>query len=338
MFEVVFLGTSASAPSAYRGLAAQVVFFKEHRFLVDCGEGTQRQILKSGIGFKRLNRILITHGHLDHILGLAGLLSTMIRWESVGETFEIYAGRPALDRIHDLLYSVVLRDETPSAAIKLIELSPGTFIDETDFSVSAFPVVHRGPGCFGFIFQEKTRRPFLVEQATALGVPFGPERARLVRGEAVTLSDGRLITPDEVLGADLPGARLALIGDVGRTDNLPPLIADSHALIIESTYLASEADMARRFGHMTAAGAAWLAREARVQTLLLTHLSRRSRERDVLSEARAIHPAAYVARDFDRYIIAKDKPVYKSTVPFDDPDDVVDDVDNTPTDQDMTAP
>ena len=108
MFEIVFLGTSASAPSARRNLPAQVVKHDEYRFLIDCGEGTQRQILQSGIGFKRLNKILITHGHLDHILGLAGLLSTFLRWETIDE-MEIIGGRNALERIHDLLYGVVLR-------------------------------------------------------------------------------------------------------------------------------------------------------------------------------------------------------------------------------------
>ncbi|HZW04885.1 MAG TPA: MBL fold metallo-hydrolase, partial [Anaerolineaceae bacterium] len=96
MFELIFLGTSASAPSARRNLPSLVVKHEEFRFLVDCGEGTQRQILQSGIGFKRLNKILITHGHLDHILGLAGLLSTYLRWESV-EELEIFGGQAALD-------------------------------------------------------------------------------------------------------------------------------------------------------------------------------------------------------------------------------------------------
>ena len=95
MFEIVFLGTSASAPSVRRGLAAQIVMYRQYRFLVDCGEGTQRQLLKSGLGFKRLDRILLTHGHLDHILGLGGLMSTFMRWEAI-ERMEIYGGRPTL--------------------------------------------------------------------------------------------------------------------------------------------------------------------------------------------------------------------------------------------------
>src|SRR5450432_638672 len=163
MFELIFLGTSASAPSVHRGLPAQIVMAKEFRFLIDCGEGTQRQILRSGVGFKRLNRILITHGHLDHILGLAGLLSTFIRWEAT-EELEIYGGKAALDRVQDLVFGIVLNGEKPPVPIHLIDLKPGIFFDDKDFTVSAFPVTHRGPGCFGFTFQEKSRRPFLLEK------------------------------------------------------------------------------------------------------------------------------------------------------------------------------
>jgi ribonuclease Z len=304
------LGTSASAPSVHRGLAANVVMVKEFRFLIDCGEGTQRQILRSGIGFKKLNRILITHGHLDHILGLAGLLSTFMRWESM-EEMEIYGGTAALNRIQDLIFGIVLHGEEPPMPIHLVDLKPGTFFEDKDFTVSAFPVTHRGTGCLGFTFQEKPRRPFLVEKAEALGVPPGPERALLVRGEPLTLADGRLINPDDVLGPDLPGARYVHIGDVGRTDNIVEYVRDAHALVIESTYLNDEAEMAMHFGHLTAGQAARLAVQANVQTLILTHLSRRNRERDVLAEAQAIFPNTYVARDFDHFVIAKDKPVQK---------------------------
>jgi ribonuclease Z len=310
MFELLFLGTSASAPSVHRGLAAHVVMVKEYRFLIDCGEGTQRQILRSGIGFKRLNRILVTHGHLDHILGLAGLLSTFMRWESMDE-LEIYGGKWALDRVQDLIYGIVLRGEQPPMPIHLIDLQPGVFFEDKDFSVSAFPVTHRGPGCFGFVFQEKPRRPFLVDRAEALGIPPGPERAQLVRGSAITLADGRRIEPDAVLGPDLPGARYVHIGDIGRTDNIIEYVQDAHALVIEATYLNDEADLAHQFGHLTAAQAAHLALDANVKTLILTHISRRSRERDVLAEAQAIFPDTYVARDFDTFVITKDRPVQK---------------------------
>ena len=304
MFELVFLGTSASAPSVHRGLSAQVVMHDEHRFLIDCGEGTQRQILISGIGFKRLNRILITHGHLDHILGLAGLLSTFSRWEAIDE-LEIYAGRWALERIRDLIYGVVLRGARPPMELRLCEIQPGVFFRGDDFNVSAFSVEHRGPDCFGYLFEEKARRPFLADRAEALGIPPGPWRRDLVNGQSIRLPDGRQITPDQVLGPEIPGMKFVHVGDVGSTEDLDPVCWQAEALVIEATYLEEEADMAHQFAHLTAREAAELARRAQVNHLILTHISRRYRERDVLAEARQIFPQTYVARDFDQYQIRR---------------------------------
>jgi ribonuclease Z len=304
LFEVIFLGTSASAPSIHRGLSAQVVIHDEYRFLIDCGEGTQRQILQSGIGFKRLNRILITHGHLDHILGLAGLLSTFSRWEAI-DNLEIYAGQWALERIHDLLYGVVLRGARPPMQIHLKQVAPGPIFGDDEFSVKAFPVWHRGADCFGYLFEEMNRRPFLPEQAEALGIPPGPWRRELVKGQTVTLPDGRTITPDQVLGPERPGTRLVHIGDAGRTEDLLEICREADGLVIEATYLEEEADMAREFGHLTAPQAALLAQKAGVRQLILTHISRRYRERDVLAEAQAVFPNTAVARDFDAYQIRR---------------------------------
>jgi ribonuclease Z len=312
MFEIVFLGTSASAPSIHRGLAAQAVLAGEYRYLVDCGEGTQRQILRSGIGFKRLNRILLTHSHLDHILGLGGLLSTFARWESI-EEIEIWGGKPTLDRVSALLYGVVLDFERLPVAIHLNLIEPGILQETKDFTVSAFPVTHRGAGNFGFIFQEKSRRPFLVEKAEELGVPAGPERSKLVNGESVTLADGRTIVPDMVLGEVIRGVKFVYIGDTGRTDNLREAVAEADTLVIESTFLDVDADAARDFGHITAKQAATLALESGVKNLILTHVSRRYRERDIISEARSVFPNAYVARDLEHYVIRRDKPVEKTT-------------------------
>jgi ribonuclease Z len=316
MFELVFLGTSASAPSIHRGLPSLAVLAGEHRFLIDCGEGTQRQILRSGIGFKKLNRILLTHAHLDHILGLGGLVSTFAHWENISD-LEIWGGKATLDRVSALLFGVVLDYERIPISIRLMDIEPGQIIDAKDFTVSAFPVTHRGAGNFGFLFQEKTRRPFLNEKAEILGVPAGPERSLLVKGESITLADGRVIMPDMVLGELIQGVKLVCIGDIGRTDNILDHVAGADTLVIEATFLDEDGDAARSFGHLTARQAATLARENNVKTLILTHLSRRYRERDIINEARQVFPETYVARDMDHYVMQRGKAVEKKIAAYD---------------------
>ena len=306
MFEILFLGTSASAPSAKRGLSAQIVKHDEYRFLIDCGEGTQRQILQSGMGFKNLTRILLTHGHLDHILGLGGLLSTFLRWEAIDE-LDIFGGRSTLDRVHDLLYGVVLRNHQPPMPLRFNEIKSGTFFEADDITVTAFPVTHRGPDCLGYVFEGKARRPFLPERADELGVPFGPERRDLVAGKEIILPDGKRVSPEEVLGPVQKGVKLVVVGDTGRTDDLLEVCRDADGLVIESTYLDEEAEMARQFSHLTARQGAELAVKAGVKKLMLTHISRRYNGKDTLKEAQAIFPNTAVARDFDSFQIKREE-------------------------------
>jgi ribonuclease Z len=307
LFEIIFLGTSASAPSIKRGLSAQVVQHDEYRFLIDCGEGTQRQILQAGIGFKRMTRILITHGHLDHILGLAGLLSTFMRWEAI-ESMEIYGGKAAMERIHDLLHGVVLRGAQPPMPVELRVINPGQIFEAEDFTVTAFPVYHRAPDSLGYLFEERPRRPFLPEQAEVLRIPPGPWRRDLVAGLAATLPDGRVIDPEMVLGPLKPGTRLAYVGDTGDSASLTEYVRGADTLVIEATYLEEERDMARQFAHLTAKQAAELARRAGVKKLVLTHISRRYRDKDVLQEAQAIFSNTVVARDFDSITVKAEEP------------------------------
>lgn len=305
MFEIVFLGTSASAPSVHRGLSALLVQHEEFRFLIDCGEGTQRQILRSGVGFKRLNQILLTHGHLDHILGLGGLVSTFLRWE-VMEEIEIYGTQHTLDRVHDLIFGVVLRGYHGKPPVTLHDIRPGVFFETERFTITAFKVNHRGSDSLGYRFEERSRRPFLPEKAEELNIPPGPWRRELVNGKTVLLPDGRKISPDQVLGESRKGIALVVVGDTGNPDNLLDPIKGADALVIEATYTQEEEDLAERFDHLTAAKAALLAKEAGVKQLYLTHLSRRYRERDVLDEAQAVFPDAIVARDFDSFQIRRE--------------------------------
>lgn len=308
MFELVFLGTSASAPSVQRGLSSALVLANEQRFMIDCGEGTQRQLLRSGLGFRRLDKILLTHGHLDHILGLGGLASTLGRWEAL-EELNIYGGPVTLMRVRALMEVVFGPGHIPDAGVLLNPMAAGLIFENRNFTLTAFPVQHRGPDCFGFAFEEKSRRPFLAEKAEALGIPHGPVRRDLAAEIPVTLADGRTIDPADVLGAPQRGARLVFVGDVSHTGPLHEAAAGADLLAVEATYLDSDKDLARQHGHITATAAARLARNAGVRQLVLHHVSRRYATQDLLAEAQAIFPDTIVANDLDLFAVHKDKPV-----------------------------
>lgn len=210
-----------------------------------------------------------------------------------------------MERIHDLLFGVVLRGAKPPMEIELHIIEPGPILQFDDLKVTAFPVEHRGPGCYGFSFEEPSRRPFLPEQADALGIPHGPIRGKLVSGKKVKLPDGRTIKPDAVLGPARPGTHLVHVGDCASTKSLEQVCKGADALVIEATYREQERDLAKKFGHLTAAQAAQLAHDVGIGQLYLTHISRRYRERDLLTEAREIFPNTWIARDFDQFQIRR---------------------------------
>ena len=303
MLEVVFLGTAAGVPSADRGLPAMMVLHRHRRFLVDCGEGTQRQLLKSGLGLRRLDSVLLTHAHLDHLLGFGGLVATLALLEA-GRKITVYGCAAALRAVRSLVTEVVWPEGQPQFDVRSIVIEPGTIIEDDQLRVRAFPVTHRGTENFGFVFEEKSRSSMLPDRLDALDVPAGPERRRLIRGETVVLPNGRRIAPGDVLGLPQRGTRLIVVGDAADADELLEEVGGADALIIEATFLERDAVKAAKRSHLTAAQAARLARAAKVRALYLTHLSGRYEQAEIEAEARAIFSSTMVARDFDRITVS----------------------------------
>lgn len=301
MFALTFLGTSASVPSAERNHPALLLEAAGQRILIDCGEGTQRQLLRSGAGFRRLDRILLTHGHLDHVLGIPGLFSTL-RLRQTSDLMTIHGGSDTLDIVIRMLAGLWGEDRAP-IAIEFAPLSKGPVIDAGDFMIDCFPVRHRDTNSFGFVFQSPARRHLLPDRLSALDVPDGPLRGELAAGRSVTIEGGRTIDPGDVLGAPSGGKKLVVIGDTETTEALSKHVADADLLVIEATFLDRDAPIARDYGHLTAAEAARFAAANHVRQLVLTHLSGRYEDDELLAEAVKIFPNVRIAADFDRITV-----------------------------------
>src|SRR6516162_2286217 len=217
MFELVFLGTAAAVPSAERGSPALLIARGSARLLVDCGEGTQRQLMRARLGFRGLGHVLLTHMHLDHVAGLAGLLATRQLYQLEGP-IEIVGSRETVAFARRYLSTT--SGPGRGAGYRLRAVSPGPILSWPGWHITAFPVAHRGTESLGYLFEEDARRALLPEQLNALGVPEGPERAKLARSLAIVLADGRSVTPEMVQGPTVAGARLAIIGDAEEVASL----------------------------------------------------------------------------------------------------------------------
>jgi ribonuclease Z len=271
------------------------------RILIDCGEGTQRQLLRSGAGFRRLDRILLTHGHFDHVLGIPGLFSTLgLRQNS--DVMTIHAGPGTLDIVVRMLAGLWGAGRAP-IPVEFAALAEGQVVDAGEFTVDCFPVRHRDTDSFGFAFQSPARRHLRSDLLAALGVPDGPMRGELAAGRPVVIEDGRTIDPEDVLGPPSGGRKLVVIGDTETTEGLSKYVADADMLVIEATFLDRDASTARDYGHLTAAEAASFAAANNVKQLVLTHLSGRYQDEEILAEAAKIFPNTRIAADFDRVIV-----------------------------------
>lgn len=300
MFALTFLGTSASVPSAERNHPALLVEAADKRILIDCGEGTQRQLLRSGAGFRRLDRILLTHAHLDHVLGIPGLFSTLGLRQSAA-VLSVHGAQGTLDIVIRMLAGLWGAGRAP-IAVEFAALTEGEVIDASDFTIACFPVRHRDTDSFGFVFQSPARRHLRPERLEALGVPDGPMRGELAAGLPIVIDD-RMIDPEDVLGPPSGGKKLVVIGDTETTDGLSRYVADADLLVIEATFLERDAATARDYGHLTAAAAAAFAAASNVRHLVLTHLSGRYQDDQILAEAARIFPNTRIAADFDHVVV-----------------------------------
>ncbi|RUX21222.1 MBL fold metallo-hydrolase [Mesorhizobium sp. M2A.F.Ca.ET.042.01.1.1] len=297
MFKLTFLGTSASVPSAERNHPALLIEAGGHRILVDCGEGTQRQLLRSGAGFRRLHRLLLTHAHFDHILGIPGLFSTL-RLRQSDYLLTVHGGSDTLDLVVRMLAGLWGEGRAP-IPLKLEPLTPGRFFDADEFMIDCFQVRHRDTDSYGFVLETPPRRHLRAEHLTSLGVPDGPIRKELVEGRSITLVDGRTVAPEDVLGPLEAGKKLVIIGDTEATDDLADHVCGADLLVIEATFLERDATMARDYGHLTAAQAASLAAISNVKQLVLTHISGRYADEEILAEAVQAFPNSRIAADLD---------------------------------------
>jgi ribonuclease Z len=286
---IFFAGTGGSVPGPRRGLPAILVRRGAERLLFDCGEGTQRQLVRS-VGLADLDCVYLTHFHADHWLGLPGMLKSFALRDRE-QPLTVY-GPPGLGRLMDNARFIYGR---LPYELSVVELAPAEAVEYDGYRVAAVPVRHHRGTAFGYVLVEDSR-PGHLDPALAerLGVTPGPDFGRLQRGETV---GG--VAPEQVMGPTREGRKLVISGDTAPCEALAVAAHEADVLVHEATFTEEDAERARETGHSTARQAAELAREARVRMLALVHLSTRHSAADCKREARAVFAASEVPRDFD---------------------------------------
>lgn len=300
MLKLTFLGTGAACPTLDRNVSSLALTRAGETMLFDCGEGTQRQMMRYGVGFG-FRAIFFTHFHSDHLLGVTGLLRTLGLLNVMGEPeradgLTLYGPRGAR-RI--LTHAMEVGIERVKFPVEIVELKPGDVVKRKDYDLVTFPTEHRAD-TVGYALVEHLRRGrFDPEKARAMGIPEGPLWGRIHKGELVSLPDGRTVSSAELVGAARPGRRVVISGDTRPCDGLRQTAREADLLVHEATFSHEDLARAKETGHSTAREAAELALAAGAKRLLLTHISPRySREApELLAEARAFFPACEVARD-----------------------------------------
>ncbi|MEP6991414.1 MAG: ribonuclease Z [bacterium] len=289
------LGTSASRPTIERNVASMAVVREGETLLFDCGEGTQRQMMRYGVSFG-LGDIFFTHFHADHVIGVIGLMRTM-SLQGRSDTLRLWGPRGAQ---RTLKRAEEFGMDRLSFPIEVVELEPGQRVPRQGYAIEAFGVDHRGARAVGYaVIEEDRKGRFHPDQARALGVPEGPLWGEIHRGRAVTLPDGRVVEPSALVGAPRSGRTVVLTGDTRPCVATIAMAKGADVLVHEATFGDEEAARAVETGHSTAREAAIVARDAGVGTLVLTHFSARySRDAAELGkEARQCFAQTLVGKD-----------------------------------------
>jgi len=292
--DLVLLGTAGSSPTSRRAPAALLLRRGGDRLLIDCAEGTQRQLMRSSIGLPELTEVFLTHYHADHYLGLPGMLKTFsLRGRELPVT--IYGPRGLTD-----LFSALRRIFGKlSYDYELVELQGGDVLTRGEYRIETFNVSHGVPALGYALVEEARPGRFDVATADALGVPPGPERGLLQSGEAIALPGGTVVTPAQVLGEPRPGRKVLVTGDTAPSLAYLDLAEGADLLVHEATFTEEESERAHETSHSTAREAAQVAAAADVRMLALTHLSSRYFGPEILREAREVFENTVVPRDFD---------------------------------------
>lgn len=294
--QVIFLGTAASIPTVDRALPSVVVKRKNEVFMFDCGEGVQRQMMKARVGFHKKMKIFVSHMHGDHVLGLPGLLQSMSLLDRT-QQLEIYGpiGVKAFIKAIQQTVQFVL---TFPVEIHEIE-NEGIVCEEKEYYIQSAPTDHEIPSLAYALIEKPRPGRFNPEKAKALGVPEGSLWSKLQHGETVKTGTGKVVNPEQVVGAPRPGMKIVYSGDTRPTKSLVKLAENADLLIHEATFEDELLERAKEDGHSTPSQAAETAKKAKAKRLMLTHLSSRYKSAErLLEQAKKIFPNADVAEDF----------------------------------------
>lgn len=291
--KITFLGTSDAIPTAERNHTSILLSYKNENILVDCGEGTQRQFYKAGISPTKITRLLITHWHGDHVLGIPGLMQTL-GFSEYSQTLSVYGPprtkeffRRALNSFHSIFVAKL--------KIDINDIKPGKIVNEKDFAIYAQKLKHAN--CFGYRFEEKDRRRINLSYIRKVGIKPGPILKKLQQGKDVVWKGKKIRVKNATF--IVKGKIVAFVFDTGYCNAAVKLAKDADIVIAESTYLGEHAHLADARSHLTAGQAATIAKKAGAKKLYLIHISRRykGKENLVLKEARKTFPNSHIAKD-----------------------------------------